>query len=77
MVGDLSEIAIWDPDEVEILVNRGTHPHDLIREIHAILTIDLGAPNIPGAGLRCFCGMQVELPSDLEPVTAASRAQTL
>ncbi|MFE9906466.1 hypothetical protein [Streptomyces achromogenes] len=59
---DLSTIAVWDPDEVTILVRRGTHPHDLIRELHAILTIDLGAPEIPGAGLTCFCGDPIELP---------------
>ncbi|MFE2045691.1 hypothetical protein ACFXAZ_33210 [Streptomyces sp. NPDC059477] len=58
----LPKIAIWDPDEVEILVSRGTHPADLIRELHAILTIDLGAPHHPGAGLTCFCGGPIELP---------------
>ncbi|MGD6761396.1 hypothetical protein ACOKM5_20895 [Streptomyces sp. BH097] len=58
---DLPEIAIWDPDDITILVQRGTHPHDLIRELHAILTVDLGAPD-HGAGLLCFCGTRVELP---------------
>jgi len=62
---DLRAIAIWDPDEVTILVDRGTHPHNLIRELHAILTVDLGAPDIPGAGLFCFCGARVELPREL------------
>ncbi|MFD4787861.1 hypothetical protein ACFWN1_12565 [Streptomyces sp. NPDC058459] len=61
-VDDLPKIAIWDPDEVTILVSRGTHSHDLIRELHAILTIDFGAPDIPGAGLTCFCGEPVCLP---------------
>ncbi|WP_432041472.1 hypothetical protein [Streptomyces cadmiisoli] len=65
VVDDLPKIAIWDPNEVTILVDRGTHPHDLIREIHAILTVDLGAPTIPGAGLFCFCGTRVDLPQEL------------
>ncbi|MFI7014429.1 hypothetical protein [Streptomyces sp. NPDC050164] len=65
VVDDLPKIASWDPDEVTIFVNRGTHPHDLIRELHAILAVDLGAPAIPGAGLFCFCGTRVELPREL------------
>ncbi|MEU6222295.1 hypothetical protein [Streptomyces sp. NPDC047042] len=72
MVENLPTIAIWDPDEVEILVSRGTHPHDLIRELHAILTVDLGAPDLPGAGLHCFCGEPIELPVALTPVTAGA-----
>lgn len=71
---DLSQIALWDPDEVAILVNRGTHPHDLIRELHAILTVDLGAPNLPGAGLHCFCGELVQLPFELSPIPAGALA---
>ncbi|MBL1108035.1 hypothetical protein JK361_26180 [Streptomyces sp. 5-8] len=71
---ELPTIAVWDPDEVTILVARGTHPHDLIRELHAILVTDLGAPDLPGAGLRCFCGEPVELPSALTPVTAGARS---
>ncbi|MGW4728912.1 hypothetical protein ACWEQC_06975 [Streptomyces shenzhenensis] len=70
VVDDLPTIAIWDPDEVTILVDRGTHPHDLIRELHAILTNDFGAPTIPGAGLTCICGEPLELPQELQ-VTAA------
>ncbi|MEV0446084.1 hypothetical protein AB0I84_30755 [Streptomyces spectabilis] len=77
MVDDLPSIAIWDPDEVTILVARGTHPHDLIRELHAILTIDLGAPDTPGAGLLCFCGTRVEIPRDLALTPTASGASTL
>ncbi|MGW3166938.1 hypothetical protein ACWC9Q_29590 [Streptomyces sp. NPDC001142] len=73
MADDLPTIAIWDPDEVSILVSRGTHPHDLIRELHAILTVDLGAPDTPG-GLRCFCGDPVALPHGL---TSAVGAPTL
>ncbi|MBP5930145.1 hypothetical protein F3K39_18935 [Streptomyces sp. LBUM 1479] len=72
---DLSAIAIWDPDEVEILVDRGTHPHTLIRELHAILTVDLGAPDT-GAGLTCFCGDPVTLPRDVL-VPALAGAPTL
>ncbi|MBK3572643.1 hypothetical protein JHN63_02145 [Streptomyces sp. MBT65] len=70
VVNDLPTIAIWDPDEVTILVDRGTHPHALIRELDAILTIDLGVPNTPGAGLTCFCGEPVELP---QAFTAGAR----
>ncbi|MFG2144104.1 hypothetical protein ACGFRG_07880 [Streptomyces sp. NPDC048696] len=58
---DLPEIATWDPDEVSILVRTGTHHTDLIRELHALLA-DLGAPT-RGAGLTCFCGDPVDLPS--------------
>ncbi|MEU9149155.1 hypothetical protein AB0D59_01040 [Streptomyces sp. NPDC048417] len=71
MVEDLT-IAVWDPDEVTVFVARGTHPHDLIRELHAILTVDLGAPDIPGAGLLCFCGEPVDLPFALTPATAGA-----
>lgn len=65
VVDALPTIATWDPDEVTILVARGTHPHDLIRELHAILVVDLGAPHVPGAGLTCFCGEHIELPPEL------------
>jgi hypothetical protein len=74
VVDDLQKIATWDPDEVTILVDRGTHPHDLIRELHAILTVDLGAPDIPGAGLHCFCGELVQLPFALSPISAGAPA---
>jgi len=74
---DLPRIAIWDPDEVTILVDRGTHPHNLIRELHAILTVDLGAPDIPGAGLFCFCGTRVELPAELGTAPALPGAPIL
>ncbi|MFD8027861.1 hypothetical protein ACFV3F_03725 [Streptomyces sp. NPDC059717] len=77
VVDDLTKIAIWDPDEVSILVARGTHPHDLIRELHAILTVDLGAPHIPGAGLTCFCGDPLDIPDELGAIPAASGALTL
>ncbi|MFD3614474.1 hypothetical protein ACFWWT_04325 [Streptomyces sp. NPDC058676] len=74
MADDLQKIATWDPDEVTILVDRGTHPHNLIRAIHAILTVDLGAPDVPGAGLHCFCGEPVQLPFELSPITAGAPA---
>lgn len=77
VVDDLAEIAIWDPDEVTILVDRGTHPHDLIRELHAILTVDLGAPDIPGAGLLCFCSEHVELPAEFRQDPVSVGALTL
>ncbi|MFS4107522.1 hypothetical protein [Streptomyces sp. PD-S100-1] len=73
-VDGLQKIAVWDPDEVTILVSRGTHTHDLIRELHAILTIDLGAPTIPGAGLRCFCGDPLTLPAEITSVRSATGA---
>lgn len=77
VVNELPTIATWDPDEVTILVSRGTHPHDLIRELHAILVTDLGAPDLPGAGLHCFCGDPVTLPRDAELVPALAGAPTL
>lgn len=77
VVDELPSIAIWDPAEVSILVHRGTHPHELIRELHAILTIDLGAPDIPGAGLHCFCGARLELPRELALTPTESGAPTL
>ncbi|MFE7128903.1 hypothetical protein [Streptomyces sp. NPDC057617] len=70
MVDDQTEIAIWDPDAVEIRVQGGTHIHDLIRELHALLTIDLGV-STTGAGLHCFCGTPLVLPDDLSTVPAA------
>jgi len=73
---DLPEIALWDPNEVTILVARGTHPHELIRELHALLA-DLGAPSTPGAGLLCFCGTRVEIPSELDLCTTLPGAPTL
>ncbi|MEV8600496.1 hypothetical protein AB0465_11520 [Streptomyces griseoviridis] len=72
VVDDLPKIAIWDPDEVEILVDRGTHPHNLIRELHAILALDLGVPDQAGAGLRCFCGEPIELPFALTAATVGA-----
>jgi hypothetical protein len=65
-----SEIAIWDPDEVTITVQRGTHTHELIRELHALLTIDLGAPE--SAGLTCFCGDPVYLPGEQAAVAGTT-----
>ncbi|MEU6535572.1 hypothetical protein [Streptomyces sp. NPDC047000] len=77
MADHLTKTATWDPDEVSILVSRGTHPHDLIRELHAILTIDLGAPDLPGAGLLCFCGTPITLPDELRKVPTANGAHIL
>lgn len=57
----LSRIAVWDPDEVMILVRLDAHPHDVLREMHALLTIDLGVPTTPGAGLSCFCGDPIDV----------------
>ncbi|MFF2522487.1 hypothetical protein [Streptomyces liangshanensis] len=75
MVDELPDAsAVWDPDEVEILVQRGTHPHDLIRELYALLA-DLGAP--PSAGLACFCGDPVQLPDELTREQSTASATTL
>ncbi|WP_405676841.1 hypothetical protein OG292_19585 [Streptomyces sp. NBC_01511] len=65
MVDAQIETAAWDPDEISISVQRGTHPHDLIMELRALLS-DLGAPPTIGAGLRCFCGDPVQLPPELD-----------
>ncbi|MET7679358.1 hypothetical protein [Streptomyces sp. NPDC005423] len=75
MADDLSEIALWDPDEVTIFVRLGTHLYDVVREIHEILTIDLGAPST-GAGLSCFCGAGVELPAEVASRSAQAGAPT-
>ncbi|WP_232027977.1 hypothetical protein [Streptomyces lincolnensis] len=77
MDDQLPKIAIWDPNEVSILVSRGTHPHDLIRELHAILAIDLGAPDLPGAGLHCICGTPITLPDELAAVPAVTGPSSL
>lgn len=55
-----SETAIWDPDEITITVQGGTHHHTLIRELAALLA-DLGAPATAG-GLTCFCGDPITIP---------------
>lgn len=68
---DLPKIAIWDPDEVSILVARGTATGELIREVAAILTIDLGAPASVDDRLVCFCGTLVQLPGELTALVAA------
>lgn len=60
-----SETATWDPDEITITVQGGTHPHDLIRELAALLD-DLGAPTTTatGGGLACFCGDPITIPHE-------------
>jgi hypothetical protein len=76
VVDELPDVsAVWDPDEVEILVLRGTHPHDLIRELYALLA-DLGAPPSAG-GLTCFCGDPVQLPDELTREQSTVSATTL
>ncbi|MEU1269243.1 hypothetical protein [Streptomyces sp. NPDC005799] len=67
MADDLPRIAVWDPDEVSIVVARGVQARDALREISDILTIDLGATASRGGLLVCFCGMRVELPRELAP----------
>ncbi|MET9973881.1 hypothetical protein ACFYOI_03805 [Streptomyces microflavus] len=57
-----SETAIWDPDEITITVQGGTHHHDLIRDLAALLA-DLGAPTTTG-GLTCFCGDPITIPQE-------------
>ncbi|MFJ2292156.1 hypothetical protein ACIOG7_10650 [Streptomyces sp. NPDC087894] len=63
MADSQSETAIWDPDEITITVQGGTHHHDLIRELAALLA-DLGAPTTTatGGGLACFCGDPITIP---------------
>ena len=53
---DLPDIVVWDPDEVSMLVARGAHLLDVVRELRALLTVDLGAPEGTGTALLCFCG---------------------
>ncbi|MFD8687989.1 hypothetical protein [Streptomyces sp. NPDC059651] len=61
MADSQSETAIWDPDEITIFVQGGTHPHDLIRDLAALLA-DLGAPTT--GGLACFCGDPITIPHE-------------
>ncbi|MFF3713439.1 hypothetical protein [Streptomyces phaeochromogenes] len=70
VVDDLPKIAIWDPAEVSILVARGTATGELMREVAAILTIDLGAPASADDRFVCFCGALVELPGELTALVA-------
>ncbi|MFD9807482.1 hypothetical protein [[Kitasatospora] papulosa] len=58
-----TEPAIWDPDEITITVQGGTHHHDLITELAALLA-DLGAPSTATGGLRCFCGDHIVIPQE-------------
>ncbi|MFI8207592.1 hypothetical protein [Streptomyces sp. NPDC085937] len=62
---DLPDIVVWDPDEVSVLVARGAHLFDVVRELRALLTVDLGAPEGPGTVLLCFCGERLDLPAGL------------
>ncbi len=62
---DLPDIVVWDPDEVSVLVARGAHLLDVVRELRALLTIDLGAPEGTGTALLCFCGEHVDLPASV------------
>ncbi|MFI8093520.1 hypothetical protein ACIF9R_35300 [Streptomyces sp. NPDC086080] len=72
MADDLPEPVVWDPDEVSILVAKGSHLLDAVRELRALLTIDLGAPEATGSTLLCFCGERLTLPVELlgQAVTA-------
>ncbi|MCO4699393.1 hypothetical protein LRR80_05488 [Streptomyces sp. RO-S4] len=62
---DLPDIVVWDPDEVSVLVARGAHLFDVVRELRALLIVDLGAPEGPGTVLLCFCGERLDLPAGL------------
>ncbi|MFE4647686.1 hypothetical protein [Streptomyces sp. NPDC056707] len=64
MADSQSETATWDPDEITITVQGGTHSHDLIRELAALLD-DLGAPTTTATGgLVCFCGDPITIPHE-------------
>lgn len=69
---NLPDIVVWDPNEVSILVARGYHVLEVVQELHALLTVDLGAPQGTGSTLLCFCGARLELPAELlgHPVAA-------
>ncbi|MFI1210171.1 hypothetical protein ACH4UV_21485 [Streptomyces sp. NPDC020802] len=71
MADDLPKVAIWDPDEMSILVARGAATGELLREVEAILTVDLGAPATSDDRFVCFCGALVELPGEVTPLVAA------
>ncbi|MBQ1094194.1 hypothetical protein KBY47_34535 [Streptomyces sp. B93] len=69
---DLPDMVVWVPDEVTVLISRGAPLPEVIKELHALLTIDLGAPGGTGAAPLCFCGTVVRLPVDLlTPVVEA------
>ncbi|MEU6545348.1 hypothetical protein [Streptomyces sp. NPDC046859] len=70
----LAGIAVWDPDEVSIMVARSAPAGDVLREVADILMIDLGAPASRGGPLCCFCGMGVELPHELVSCVHAAEA---
>ncbi|MEV0176862.1 hypothetical protein AB0I00_37840 [Streptomyces sp. NPDC050803] len=74
LTDDLTEIAVWDPDEVTIRIARGVPARDVLREVRDILMIDLGVAVSRGGPLRCFCGMRVELPHELLPCFHAAEA---
>ncbi|MFE1438476.1 hypothetical protein [Streptomyces sp. NPDC058739] len=71
---DLPTMVVWDPDEVSVLVAGGSHLLDVIRELRALLTIDLGAPEGTGNVLLCYCGMRVKLPAELLARAVAAQA---
>lgn len=79
IVDVLPEPVRWDPDDVAILVRRGSCPEDAMREIRAILS-DLDAPPAVPFGALCFCGDPIPLPreiSDRPRRIATTRRQVL
>lgn len=74
LVDELPTAAVWDPEEVRILVARGSHVLDVFKELHALLTVDLGAPAPTANGLLCFCGADIILPTQLQTCTPTARA---
>nr|WP_202425832.1 hypothetical protein [Streptomyces sp. HUCO-GS316] len=74
MADQLPAMVVWDPDEVCVLVARGFPVLDVVRELRALLTIDLGAPEGNGNVLLCFCGARVPLPAELLACTVAAEA---
>ncbi|MEU5182970.1 hypothetical protein ACIP3D_16155 [Streptomyces longwoodensis] len=72
MADQLPAMVVWDPDEVSVLIRRDAPVEDVLRELRALLTVDLGAPEGTGSLMLCFCGSRVALPAELvlAPLTA-------
>lgn len=66
----LPALAVWDADDVTVLVRRSADPESALNEVLLILAdLDAPLPFITGVPL-CFCGDPVPLPAEL---TAGAR----